>query len=344
VRYASVCDGIGAAHAAWRPLGWECSWTAEIAPFPAAVITSHYPGTINLGDITKITEKDLDRQQPIDLLVGGTPCQSFSVAGLRGGLADSRGNLALRFFQLAGALRPSWVVWENVPGVLSSDKGRDFGTILGALGQLGYGFAYRILDAQYFGVPQRRRRVFVVGYLGDWRRAAEVLFERESLSGNPAPSRRAGERIAGTISPGAHPGGANGQDAYAGNQVARPLRSSEDGTGRGTPIIAIQERASSENLRHGPQGSGMQEDCAFTMEARRTPQAVAHFGVRRITPLEAERLQGFPDHWTAIQYRGKPAADAPRYCAIGNSMAVPCMVWLGQRIQMVEDLTNAGVD
>ena len=187
LRYVSVCDGIGAAHVAWQPLGWQCQWTSEIEPFPVAVVEDHY-GFRNLGDMTKITEDMIDA--PVDLLVGGTPCQSFSVAGLRGGLADPRGNLALRFVQLAAVMQPKWIVWENVPGVLSSGKGRDFGTFLGALGELGYGFAYRILDAQWFGVAQRRRRVFVVGYLGDWRRAATVLFERESVFGNP-PTRGA---------------------------------------------------------------------------------------------------------------------------------------------------------
>jgi DNA (cytosine-5)-methyltransferase 1 len=193
MRYASVCDGIGAAHVAWQPLGWQCQWTSEIEPFPAAVVEHHY-GFRNLGDMTAITEAMLDA--PVELLVGGTPCQSFSVAGLRGGLADPRGNLALRFVQLAAVMQPKWIVWENVPGVLSSGKGRDFGTFLGALGELGYGFAYRVLDAQWFGVAQRRRRVFVVGYLGDWRRAAAVLFERESVFGNPPTRRKAREGVA----------------------------------------------------------------------------------------------------------------------------------------------------
>jgi site-specific DNA-cytosine methylase len=195
VRYASVCDGIGAAHVAWQPLGWKCSWTSEIEPFPAAVVEHHF-GFANIGDMTQITEEMLDAHGPVDLLVGGTPCQSFSVAGLRGGLADPRGNLALRFVQLAAVMQPKWIVWENVPGVLSSGKGRDFGTFLGALGELGYGFAYRVLDAQWFGVAQRRRRVFVVGHLGDWRRAAAVLFERESVFGNPPTRGKAWEGVA----------------------------------------------------------------------------------------------------------------------------------------------------
>lgn len=172
---------------AWHPLGWEAVAYSEIERFPSEVLAHHYPSTPNLGDMTKFKEWNLE--QSIGLLVGGTPCQSFSVAGLRKGLDDPRGNLMLTYLAIADKYKPKWIVWENVPGVLSSNGGKDFGVFLGALGELGYGFAYRVLDAQYFGVAQRRRRVFVVGYLGDWRRAAAVLFERHSLQGHPAPSR-----------------------------------------------------------------------------------------------------------------------------------------------------------
>lgn len=181
--YASVCDGIGAAHVAWQPLGWRCAWTSEIEPFPIAVVDHHW-GFPNLGDMTRITDDDLARNGPVDLLVGGTPCQSFSVAGLRKGLADPRGNLALVYLGLVDRLRPRWVVWENVPGVLLSGRGRDFGAFLGALGQLGYGFSYRVLDAGHFGCRVPRPRVFVVGHRGDWRPAAATLFDPASVSGD----------------------------------------------------------------------------------------------------------------------------------------------------------------
>jgi len=194
VKYLSVCSGIEAASCAWHSLGWDPVAFSEIEPFPCSVLAERFPEVPNLGDMTKFKEWNLDR--PIDLLVGGTPCQSFSVAGLRQGLTDPRGNLMLTFGAVAGHFKPSWIVWENVPGVLSSNKGRDFGSFLGMLGELGYGFAYRILNAQYFGVAQRRRRVFVVGYLGDWRRAAAVLFEPESLFGDLAPSRETGKGVA----------------------------------------------------------------------------------------------------------------------------------------------------
>ena len=185
MNFLSVCSGIEAASVAWVPLGWKAVAFSEIEPFPCAVLAHHYPDTPNWGDMTKYKDwPDVS----IDLLCGGTPCQSFSVAGLRKGLDDPRGNLMLTFSAIAAKYRPQWLVWENVPGVLSSNGGADFGAFLGMLGQLGYGFAYRVLDAKYFGIPQQRRRVFVIGCYGDWRSAAAVLFERSSLFGvSPTP-------------------------------------------------------------------------------------------------------------------------------------------------------------
>jgi DNA (cytosine-5)-methyltransferase 1 len=221
MRYGSVCSGIEAATSAWHSLGWTPQWFSEIEPFPSAVLAHHYPNVPNFGDMTKFKEWKLDESTAIDVLVGGTPCQSFSVAGLRKGLDDPRGNLMLTYLAIADKYRPRWLVWENVPGVLSSGGGQDFGTFLGALGELGYGFAYRVLDAQYFGVAQRRRRVFVVGCLGDWRAAAAVLFERHSLSGHPAPSREKRQEVAGTI--GARTGRSIGaQDAACGHMISWP--------------------------------------------------------------------------------------------------------------------------
>ena len=209
MKFLSVCSGIEAASVAWQPLGWSAVAFSEIEPAPCAVLAHHYPGTPNWGDMTKYKEWP---DVAIDLLCGGTPCQSFSVAGLRKGLDDPRGNLMLTFGAIAAKYRPKWLVWENVPGVLSSKGGADFGAFLGMLGELGYGFAYRVLDAEYFGVAQRRRRVFVVGCLGDWQSAAAVLFERHSLSGHPAPRRQAGERPTGTLSARTKGGGGLGTD------------------------------------------------------------------------------------------------------------------------------------
>ena len=333
MRYGSVCSGIEAATVAWEPLGWKPAWFSEIDPFPSAVLAHHYPEVPNHGDFTKLIDPahHVHGEQPIDILVGGTPCQAFSVAGLRAGLADPRGGLTLEFLRLARALRPKWIVWENVPGVLSQDGGRAFGAFLGGLEDLGYGWAYRVLDAQYTrvdgypgAVPQRRRRVFVVGCAGgDFSRAAAVLLEPEGVRGNPPTRRQAGQgttggidlgfEVCGTLSDGAHHGGGlNGQDAYTGRILpvcvtgdrthALTTRSAaeEDGTGRGNPII----------------NSGMK--------------------VRRLTPIECERLQGFPDGWTDVNYKGKPCGDGHRYKALGNSMAVNCMRWIGRRIELVE--------
>ena len=340
---------------------------SDIEAFPRAMLQHHYPEVPLHGDFTTIQAGDYDA---IDVLVGGTPCQSFSVAGLRGGLADERGNLALEYLRLAQRLRPRWLVWENVPGVLSSNNGRDFGAFLGGLGQLGYGFAYRMLDAQFFGLAQRRKRVFVVGHLGDWRHAAAVLFEPASLRGDLAPRRDAGagiaasltgslgrrggvpdggdtegQLIAGTMNAnGKAAGSATQQDAESGMLIARALRAegfdaSEDGTGRGTPLVpvafAVYEHAN---------GFAWERDVAATIQAHPSSdtssrQTGVRIGsaVRRLTPRECERLQGFPDDYTAIPYRGRPAADGPRYRALGNSMAVPVMAWIGRRIARVAE-------
>ena len=348
MRYGSVCSGIEAATMAWHGLGWEPAFFSDIEAFPCAVLQHHYPDVPLHGDFTDIKE---DEYGPIDLLVGGTPCQSFSVAGLRGGMDDERGNLALEFIRLAQRKRPQWVVWENVPGVLSSNGGRDFGSFLGALAEIGYGFAYRVLDAQYFGVAQRRRRVFVVGYLGDWRRAAAVLFERESLSGNPAPSREEGEKVAPAVTTGP-PFSRTGNErveceaivpmqafAVANCLTARMHKGINTTVDEGqTPVMAFPSNANDDAM--GALGYGVSP----SMLAGGDPPAVAKgMAVRRLTPTECERLQGFPDSYTQIPYRNKPAdkcPDGPRYKALGNSFAVPVVRWLGQRIQQVEDLSN----
>lgn len=216
MKYGSVCSGIEAATVAWHPLGWQPQWFSEIEKFPSKVLQHHYPEVPNLGDMTKLFDNEAFQNSTIDLFVGGTPCQSFSVAGLRNGMADPRGNLALVFLKILDVKRPKWVVWENVSGVLSSwsdaeegEEGEiwqtnDFDTFLSGLRELGYSCTWRILDAQYFGVPQRRRRVFVVGHLGnDWRPSTAVLFERESLRRDITPRRETREEITGKIETGA---------------------------------------------------------------------------------------------------------------------------------------------
>lgn len=346
MRFGSVCSGIEAATVAWQPLGWQTAFVSEIEPFPCAALAHHYPTVPNLGDMTKFQDWP---DAAIDVLVGGTPCQSFSIAGLRKGLADPRGNLMLTYLAIASRFAPRWLVWENVPGVLSSNGGRDFGTFLGGLGALGYGFAYRVLDAQYFGVAQRRRRVFVVANFGDWRRAAAVLSERESLLGNPAPRRESGQSIAPTLSARTKGSGGLGTDfecdgglitqAIAFNARQDPDSWIErcgpidtDGT---TQAISVNLRG-----REGGNTAELSGDVATALRASQggsdKPHVLTGSTVRRLTPLECERLQGFPDNYTNIPFRGKPAADDPRYKSLGNSMAVPVMRWIGRRIAEVE--------
>ena len=489
MRYLSVCSGIEAASVAWHHLGWQPVGFSEIESFPSAVLAHRFPSTPNFGDMTKHEQWPLGLGS-IDLLVGGTPCQSFSVAGLRKGLSDPRGGLMLTYLEIARSLRPRWIVWENVPGVLSSGSGRDLGAFLGALGELGYGWAYRVLDAQWVrtqwhprAVSQRRRRIFVVGCLGDPIAAAKVLFERESVCRDSA-SRRAsregapadakagvgagcywdGSDCAGTLTKQNANGGqrmpdkdnfgavlqpvtvrsssigefvqddvgetmrATGGDCQGGSEslVLQPVASTLgnrglrshtelDGHGAYVPVMSIQGAATRANPASGQDGIGVsQSGVSYTLEARSEVQAVAHpvafrksrraqsvndhetwvaaeqantlnqfdtgerdthavafhptqdpisssesfhaigtgnkagcataavaqaMTVRRLTPRECERLQGFPDDWTMIPWRNKPAEDCPdgpRYKALGNSMAVNVMAWIGERIAGVE--------
>lgn len=344
IRYGSVCSGIEAATVAWHGLGWRPSFFSEIEPFPCAVLAHHYPDVPLHGDFTTIVG---DEYEPIDLLVGGTPCQSFSIAGLRGGLDDGRGNLALEFLRLAQRTRPKWLVWENVPGVLSSNGGRDFGSIIGGMVEIGYGIAYRVLDAQYFGVAQRRRRVFVVGCLGSAASAAAVLFERHSLQGHPAPSRKKRKGSPGytASSFGGYREGvgtvrAAGGDLGGGSEtiVAARMRGFGDYECDGTAsaLKARDYKGATDLIAFGAQtlSPGHQTDGHMV---------AIDVQVRRLTPRECERLQGFSDDFTQIPYRNKPAdqcPDGPRYKALGNSMAVPVMRWIGERIQIVEQINR----
>ena len=325
MNYLSVCSGIEAATVAWHDMGWNPLAFSEIEKFPSEALKHHYPTVPNLGDMTKYKEWDFGTNR-LDLLVGGTPCQSFSVAGLRKGLEDPRGNLALVYCGILDKFRPKWFVWENVPGVLSSGKGRDFGSFLGALVELGYGFSYRVLDAQYFGVAQRRRRVFVVGHLGDWKPTAKVLFESESLQRNINKSRK--ERKKTPL----------GIDNIVGALCARDYKGiSADNAGEGKIVVETYGLPGNwigrkpENGGNAVTPMNNIAPCLTKMDVHAVANNIA---VRRLTPVECERLQGFPDNYTNIK---ENCPDGPRYKALGNSMAVPVMKWIGNRIQMVED-------
>jgi len=502
-----VCSGIEAASKAWEPIGWEPAAFSEIEPFPAAVLKHHWPKVQNLGDMTKYEQWPI-QSGTIDLLVGGTPCQSFSVAGLRQGLKDPRGNLMLTYLGIAERFKPRWLVWENVPGVLSSNGGKDFGSFLGALGELGYEWAYRVLDAQWFGVAQRRRRVFVVAHLGKGNIAAKVLFESESVRRDTPPSRETRQGVATNVAPSltaSNDPSRSPQSSEVTQQVNAVLEAelyggcvgaidTECGGGKLTnqtvraghifpsywndqtqphdtllardykgvgnqdlttgrllvPAIPIHDQATRHSGKHGDKQDGkgnglgvgkpgdpcptltkgdkhavlyenhpndsrvtgphdvapscvsrygtgggnvplVQEAIAFrdpsptltskmqgqagwapynedahlvgavavdtynhalqekAVPIRSTASDICHTGgvinpadrmaVRRLTPRECERLQGFNDDHTMIPWRNKPAdqcPDGPRYKALGNSMAVPCMAWIGKRIDAIE--------
>lgn len=344
MRYLSVCTGILGCKVALEPVGWTPVAYSEIDPYCCELIRQK-GGARNLGDMEAITDDDLERIGPVDALVGGTPCVSFSVAGLRKGLDDPRGNLALVFLRLAERARARWVVWENVPGVLSSGGGRDFGAFLGGLAKLGYGFAYRVLDAQHFGLAQRRKRVFVVGRLGDWRGPAAVLLERSCLRGDSAPSREAGAIPADLTANGVGTCGGDDNQGQAGHLIASPDpayavtgQGSRFGSGRDgqdTFIAFDTTQVTSKGNYSSPKAG----DPCHPLAAGAHAPAVAGMGVRRLTPTEAERLQGFPDGWTAITMPGgKPASDSARYRALGNSWAVPVVRWIGRRIADVDTI------
>lgn len=464
MRYVSLFSGIEAASAAWGPLGWEPVSFSEIDPFPSAVLAHRFPGVPNLGDITKIDWSKHGECVSADLVVGGSPCQSFSIAGTRTGL-DGASGLMWEYVRAVRELRPRWVVWENVPGALSSSDGRDFGCLLGALDDLGYGLAWRVLDAQFFGVAQRRRRLFLVGSLGD-QRASEVLFESESLRWDHPSSRAKRQALAGPaqvrtggagdgggrLTRGGHRNGRGGdgrtvalnfnptdsrlkyaeedvsqtltarmgtggnqvplvQDgavlAFAQNQrgevrdmkdlsgalaarpgvkqqtyVCRPdtyclhnsssgpdvdedvsgtLRASDVNHPKARSMALGEELSPTLKTDHNPAvlcatdpgsyvfsgqnsakaGLSLDADTSPTLSTTKQPTVSTRNLVRRLTPTECERLQGFKDGWTDVPYRGaEHAPDSPRYKALGNSMAVPVMRWIGQRIQHVEEVPH----
>ena len=471
MRYLSLFSGIEAASAAWIPLGWECVGVAEIENFPSAVLAHHYPSVPNLGDITKITEEQIKGLGHIDLVVGGFPCQDVSVAGKRAGLLNddgsaTRSGLFFAAMRVVGWTGARWTVIENVPGLLSSKGGLDFAAVVGSLAGCEFGVPAKgwgkigaaagpdgmvewcVLDAQWFGVPQRRRRVFLVRDTGDWHSRPPVLFERHSLQRHPAPSRETGKDLAPCLSARTKGGGGLGTDFdldgglinapvasfWNGEQVTQTLDAvlakgqmmpeknrfpavlvpdvthslradgfdaSEDGTGRGTPLVptyCIKGAAVGRKPEAGPQygeviedvsytqnateqhvvairaaqtssnGCGISEDgtsytldgaqgqaVAFAQNTRDEVREMAVVGalaaspgmkqtsyirsamqVRRLTPEECELLQGFQRGYSQVPYRNKPAADGPRYKALGNSMAVPVMRWIGERIQLVD--------
>jgi len=416
VRFGSVCSGIEAASVAWHPLGWQAAWLSEIEPFPSAVLAHHYPDVPNLGDMTLLPERILSGEvEAPDLFCGGTPCQAFSVAGLRNSLDDARGNLSLTFVGIANAIdhvrslrrEPAGVIfWENVPGVLST-KDNAFGCFLAGLAgednplepaggkwtNAGYvlgpkrAVAWRLLDAQYFGVAQRRKRVFVVASARADFDPAAVLFEFDGVRRDIAPSRQSGQTVTGTIeaSLGRSRGagtptaavtahrmisfGEYSEDGTASAMKARDYKDATDLVAQPIPIDTMNHIGRGDNHSFGDfepgapsytltkghshavaqpvgftrcdHGGDAVIDGTPTMRCGSNYSAhlaasIPNMAVRRLTPVECERLQGFPDGYTQISWRKKPAdecPDGPRYKALGNSWAVPVVRWIGKRIQ-----------
>ncbi|MEO0829801.1 MAG: DNA (cytosine-5-)-methyltransferase [Pseudomonadota bacterium] len=402
--FGCICSGISSPTQAWKPLGWRAAFYAECDKNPQTVLRHHYPDVPLRDDFVPIQPGDHDA---IDVLVGGTPCQSFSVSGLRDGLDDARGNLTLEYVRLAERLGSKWLVWENVAGVLSSKEGRDFSAFIGGLASVGYGFAWRVLDTQYIrtrgfrrAIPQRRRRVILVGHLGDFRPAAAVLFDAEGMRGDPAPGRSPGEGVAPTIGARASSGGGFGTDAEldgalipeVANCLTKRMYKGVNTTGdEGVTMIAVhgtQDPDIAENVCHPLGRNNGQENIIFdptqitsaanrskpqpgdpchTLSAQGKPPHIAsRWTVRKLTVVECERLQGFPDNFTAVpcgrtrtisrkmaQYleghglevwqskRGwktKIMADLPRYKMLGNTMSKNVMEFVGGRIDQFEQL------
>lgn len=325
MRYLSLFSGIEAASAAWAPLGWECVGVSEIEPFPCSVLAQRHAGVPNLGDITKVTEADIAMLGPIDLVVFGSPCQDLSVAGKRKGLDGARSGLFFAAMQIVEWARKwggcRFALWENVPGAFSSNGGADFGAVVGQMEgdecaevpPKGWGtegaivgpqgmVEWSVLDAQWFGVAQRRRRVFALADFGDWAGRPPILLEPESLRGDSAPSREAGQSVAGTLASRTGAGGYPGTDEACDGHV-----------------ISVAYSTKLHNTTALDRSSP-------------PPALLTAMQVRRLTPRECERLQAFPDDHTLITVRGKPAADGPRYKALGNSMCVNVMAWIGKQI------------
>ena len=399
--YLSVCSGIEAATVAWEPLGFKPVGFAEIEPFPCELLKQKYPNVKNYGDITQYEKWNGIGQ--FDILVGGTPCQSFSIAGKRGGTDDIRGKLMYSYLGIVEKYKPQWVIWENVPGVLSSGKGFAFASFLSGLEKCGYGWAYRVLDAQHFGVPQRRRRVFVVGHSNNRTDiAAKVLFERKSMSRDfkkgeeqkqetsesvrgsseitmylayPSDSRfKEAEKTADSVTARYGTGGGNtpliveptyfrrgGNYKYHKDKKASTLRNSASpdcfdlvlASGKKTigTLLANCGKSLWQNNQeeftgdffviNGRQCPIVSKNLTQTIDTFSHTNVINSSGksIRRLTPLECERLQGFPDNYTQIEWKGKPKDQCPdshRYKAIGNSMAVPVMRWIGERIKRIE--------
>lgn len=397
MKFISLFSGIGGFDLAFERAGMECIAVCEIDKNAQSVLRRHFPKAELFDDVRKVGKKTHERKS-IDLVCGGFPCQDVSIAGKRAGIAGERSGLWFEFARIIDELEPNWVVIENVPGLLSSNNGKDFAVIVQWLAQRGYGVTWRILDAQYFGVPQRRRRVFIVGSFGNGS-AAEVLFESESSTWDYPPSREAGKEVAYSLRANPSHSGDKGDGGINTTMVAQTLTSGGNGH-RGhqdgvnmtlLPVVMAHGQANAEIVSDGSPSLtanheapiafsfGWNKSSSQTMKIAETTDAlqasptsnpavwemshaseavrengevvptlqarmgtggnqVPMVGVRRLMPVECERLQGFPDGWTDGQ------ADSLRYKQLGNAVAVPVVEWIGKRIKAVTCLTKREPD
>ena len=352
MRYISVFSGIEAATVAWEPLGWEPVAFAEVDAFPSAVLAERYPNVPNLGDVTKMDWSPY--RGAVDVVVGGSPCQSFSHAGDRDSL-DGESRLMFEYVRAVGDIGPTWFVWENVPGCLGTSDDA-FGQLLQEMEDLGYqDVAWRVLDSQFFGVAQRRRRVFLVGRLGEGYRSAAVLVEPADVRWRDKSTREMRKEFAAKIGRDTEVDGGTEPIAfkYTASHTTQHLPVHDDGTAHSMTTGSTHAIALPVCMAGGHSHAECTTNVSQTLLARmyKDPYYVFvdgdEYEVRRLTPRECERLMGFPDDWTLIPWKGKPASecpDGPRYKAIGNSMAVPVVRWIGRRIDMVEGVIRGDDD
>lgn len=375
MKFLSLFSGIEACSVAWLPLGWTCVGFSEIEPYPCTLLEHYYPNVPNLGDVTQITEQQIARLGDFDALVFGSPCQDLSVAGARKGFrVGTRSSLfyeALRIFDYARKHNNCrFALWENVPGAFSSNKGADFAAVVREMAGLqdvpvpryGWGSSgvavgenglleWRVLDAQYFGLAQRRKRVFAVLDTGDWEGRPPILFERESLRGDTPPRRASGGEVAGahgqSLANGSGVVGvlqANaGSKLWSGNQEVfsgsyHIIYPHSQETLYGVVAGNIIGRADKSG---GNQFGVSLSDVSYTLNTSDRHAVITNRAIRILTPLECERLMGFPDGYTAIMHKGKQATDSVRYKALGNSIAVPVLRYIGQKI--VESIQFADI-
>lgn len=328
MRVGSLFAGVGGFDLGLERAGAKVVWQVEIDAACRSVLRRHWPDVDLREDVRDVGAHNL---APVDVVVGGFPCQDLSVAGRRAGLAGARSGLWWEFHRLLAELRPTWVVVENVPGLLSSNGGRDMGTLLWSLGQLGYGYAYRVLDAQWAGVPQRRRRIFIVGHYRDWRAPAQVLLEPEGCLRDTPPRRKEGQTVGSLLASGAgtsRPAGiASETDFLVARALTAPQSQRYDGDTENFVVAAT--------LNSGGNSGGFRtEPGEHLIPSDPTSKGML---VRRLTPREAERLQGFPDDWTLYGHDGKRMADSTRYRMMGNAVAVPVVEWIARRIMAYEN-------